>query len=560
MKRISLFLLIFVLLITLCSCNDDSTNEKTNPATTPVSFELINQTEADTPYRQEISESGKARIVNRKAAPHLVVSTLLRTDLLINADFLEPEDMEDYFAIAKETGMNTMEIVVMWSQIETAYDVYDYSDLECYLNYAKKYNLKLNIEWYGSFTDGECRSANVPDYIFEDEDKYSMIMDLFDFAHYGRVRIMDWNDDDLLERETKAIYNMMNYVYEWNHANDLYDPIVTVQIGQGVDRFQRWRVSQYKVLDKDGNLYNANDAWAMAHKYLNTVAKGVKYSKYKALTRAEFCEQNSVVNYVRDIANLEFIDIVCPTYLHEISSAKNGIKSFTDEYEDMAVLNVENWATDTNYRHILATFAMGGTGYVSYQLSAPLYVPDSPNGSLYDRYNPEGATLAEKFSEKNTRATDTKMINDALLKAYVPVSNATRKNFAAFGLNNLLNNKTGDERIQKIYFTNGLLLEFSNPQDSIGYAIYDNNCLYVFASKDAELDVLNCNITVAQKGYFDELGEWVNEGAVQLANNQTLSIEAGLVYRIRIANINTLPDMSDLENQGYKSTLDSIRG
>ena len=150
MKRISLFLLIFVLLLTLCSCNDDATNEKTNSATTPVSFELINQTEADTPYRQEISESGKARIVNRKAAPHLVLSTLLRTDLLINADFLEPEDMEDYFAIAKETGMNTMEIVVMWSQIETAYDVYDYSDLECYLNYAKKYNLKLNIEWYGS--------------------------------------------------------------------------------------------------------------------------------------------------------------------------------------------------------------------------------------------------------------------------------------------------------------------------------------------------------------------------------------------------------------------------
>ena len=152
------------------------------------------------------------------------------------------------------------------------------------------------------------------------------------------------------------------------------------------------------------------------------------------------------------------------------------------------------------------------------------------------------------------------MINEALLKAYVPVSNATRKNFAAFGLNNLLNNKTGAERIQKIYFNNGLQLEFSNPIDSIGYAIYDNNYLYVFASKDATLDILNCTITVAQQGYFDELGEWVNEGVVNLANNKTLSIQNGVVYRVRIASINPLADLETLENSGYKSPLDSIRG
>ena len=554
MKRFSLLLLIFTLIFTLCSCNDTPTEEVSQD------FQLVNHTEADIPYRQEVSESGKARIVNRQLSPQLVLSTLLRTDLLMNADFLEPSQMEDYFAIAKETGMNTMEIVVMWSQIEKDYDVYDYSDLKCYLDFAKKYGIKLNIEWYGSFTDGECRSANVPDYIFKDSKKYPVILDLFDFANYGRVRIMDWNDEDLLERETKALYNMMNYVYEWNHENDLYDPIITVQIGQGVDRFQRWRVTQYMVYDKNGELYNEADAWAMAQKYLNSVGKGVKYSKYKALTRAEFCEQNNVVNFVREIEELEFIDIVCPTYLHEIASAKNGIKSFVDEYENMAVMNVENWASDMNYKHILATMAIGGTGYVSYQLSSPIYFPEAPNGTLYKRYNPEGATLAEKFVEKNTRATDTKQINNALLKGYVAVANAARKNFAALGLNNLLSNKTGSERIQKVYFTNGLLIEFSNPKDSIGYAIYDNNYLYLFTSKDASIEILNCNITIAQKGYFDELGEWVNEGTVELVNNKQLSMSQDVVYRVRIANINQLPDMSSLESQGYKSTLDSVRG
>ena len=555
MKKISLLLLIFISIFTLASCNPTVEETPNNN-----SFELINHSEADIPYRQEVSENGKARIVNRQSNPHLMLSTLLRTDLLINADFLEPSDMEDYFAIAKETGMNTMEIVIMWSQIETDYDTYDYSDLKCYLDFAKKYGLKLNIEWYGSITDGETHTANVPKYIINDSKTYPVILDLFDFANYGRLMILDWSNENLLARETKAIYNMMNYIYEWNHENDLYDPVITVQIGQGTDRFQRWRVNQYVVYDKNGELFNANDAWEMVHKYINNVAKGVKYSKYKALTRIEFCEQNSVVNYVRDVEVLDYVDIVSPTYLHEISSTKNGIKSFTDEYEDMAVLNVENWASDTNYKHILATMALGGSGYVSYQLSSPIYYPESPNGTLYKRYNPAGSTLAEKFVEKNSRATDTKQINVALSKAYVAASNAPRKYFAAFGLNNLLNNKTGNERIQKIYFTNGLLLSFSNPENSIGFAIYDNNYLYVFASVDSILEINNCNITVAQQGYFDELGEWVNEGVVNLENNKILSITKDIVYRVRIANINQLPEMSELENNGYKNTLDSIRG
>jgi hypothetical protein len=100
MKKISIFLLLFVFMITMASCNDNQTDDNPSNNNAPA-FELINHTEADSPYRQEVSEGGKARIVNRKAAPHLVVSTLLRTDLLINGDFLEPEDMEDYFAIAK---------------------------------------------------------------------------------------------------------------------------------------------------------------------------------------------------------------------------------------------------------------------------------------------------------------------------------------------------------------------------------------------------------------------------------------------------------------------------
>lgn len=560
-KMISLVSL--MLLSSLCGCNNSQVSDNSTPATSQqvqVSNDFTNQIEADVPYTQVLSESGKATIVNRQQVPQLLLSSLLRTDLLINADFMKSEDMEDYFAICKETGMNTIELSVMWSQIETEYDKYDFSDIKNYLDFAKKYGLKINLEWYGSLTDGEYHSVNVPSYINDNPSTYTVIEDLFDFANYGRCKILDWSDVDLLQRESKAIYNMMNYIHEWNHENDIYDPVIMVQIGQGADRFQRWRIDAYKIKDKNGNLMSQDDAWAMVNTYLNEVAKGVKSSKYKALTRAEFCEQIAVVNYVRNIEKLEYVDIVSPTYLHEISSTKNGIKSFTDEYPEMAVMNVENWANDNNYKQILATIAMGACGYASYQLSCPNYFPEAPNGALYARYNANGTTLAEKFIERGTRATDTKLINTALNKAFVAVANAKRSNFAAFGLNNLINNQTGDARIQKVYLNNGLLLDYSNPKDAIGFAAFDGNYLYAFSSKDATLDINNCNITIASKGQFFEDGNWDNQGNVILANNKTLTMEANVVYRIRTSNIGELPSASSLSQQNYKSTLDGIRG
>ncbi len=522
--------------------------------------EMVNQTQYDAPYTMSTSDAGKAVLLDRNQTPVIMLSTLVRTDLLKTADFMEASQTEDFFAIAKETGMNTIELSVMWSQFETSYGVYDFSDLKYYLDYAKKYDLKVNLEWYGSFVDGEFHSANVPKYITKSPETYPVLLDVLDYANYGRLKFLDWSNETLLTRESRAIYEMMNCVYNWNKENDNYDPVIMVQIGQGVDRFQRWRIDGYKVKKADGSAFTQDEAWKMAHTYLNSVAKGVKYSKYKAITRAEFCEQNAVVNYVRNVKELEYIDVVCPTYLHEISSTKNAVKSFTDEYPDMIVTNVENWASDINYKQILATFGMGGTGYVSYQLSNPVYYPESPNGALYKRYNPEGATLSEKFVQRNTRAQDTKTVNMALQKAYVAVANAPRANFATFGFNNLINSKTGKDRIQNIYLTNGLLLSFSNPLDSLGFAVYDSNYLYVYSTHDSTLDITNCSITVGQHGYFDESGSWVNEGSVTLANNMKLSMEAGKVYRVRISSISALPDTVTLKAGGFATPLDSIRG
>lgn len=535
-----------------------------NPDSGNVDKGFVNHTDTDSydmPYVQKMSDGGKMRIVNRQELPQLVLSALLRTDLLINADFLDESEIEDYFAICKETGFNTIELSVMWSQVEPTKDNYDFSGIKYYLDFAKKYGLKINIEWYGSLVDGESLGANVPDYIEEDPTTYPVIADLFDYANYGRCRILDWDYPKLLDRERMALYNLMNYVYEWNQENNLYDPVIMVQLGQGADRFQRWRIESYSIKDSSGNKYSDKEAWNMINAYINEMGRAVKYSKYKALTRSEFCEQNAVNNYVENIAKLEFVDIVSPTYLHELSATKSGINSFAEKFELMTIMNVENWANDINYKQTLATMAMGGSGYVSYQLSCPNYFPESPNGALYGRYNPNGTTLAEKFVERNRRATDTKLINNALMKAYVAVANAKASNFAALGMNSLLNNKTGNDRIQKIYMNNGLLLNFSNPNNSLGYAIYDKNVLYVYCTQKSTLQINNCFVPVAQKGYFGADGNWVADGDMfALSNGNVLNMEANVLYRVRISKLQELPSKDVLRNEGYKTVSESIRG
>ncbi|MCI5745758.1 MAG: hypothetical protein MR270_05695, partial [Erysipelotrichaceae bacterium] len=532
MKKNTLLLSI-ALLLGLCNCTN-----KTNTTNTHKMEELVNYVE---PYIQVQEENQKAKIIHKNtSSPQLILSSLLRSDLLINADFLKSEEIEDYFAIAKETNMNCLDLTIMWSQIEKQKDEYDFTDIDNYLNFAKKYDLKLNLIWYGSFVDGETHSANIPNYIYNDHNTYPIIMDLFDYANYGRCLIMDYANKNLLERESLALYEMMNHIQSWNEK-ETYDPVIMVQIGQGVDRFQRWRVNAYKIKDQDGNLYSSEKAWSMAKTYVNEVAKGVKYSAYRAITRVEFCEQNAVVNYVRDMKDCPYIDMVCPTYLHEISSTKNGIRSFSDEFNDMAIINAENWASDINDKQILATIALGGLGYVSYQLSSPNYYPESPNGALYGRYDASKETLKEKFVERNGRASKTSIIQKALLDCYVPVSQAPRSCFAVFGLDNLLNNKENEERIQKIYMSNGILLDYSNPVDSLGFAIYDTNYLYLYSSKDATLTISNTTIPAASCGYFNQDGDFESKENVILEANKTLNMKENEIYRVRISFIDSLP-------------------
>lgn len=530
-----------ILLIVLVGCNKQKENK------------LVRTSEYIEPYAIITSDQYKTHLVDKYGIPYIMLSTEIRTDILMFADGLTPEEMEPYFALVKHTDLNTIELPIIWSDIEISQDQYRFDTIKTYLDLAKKYDLKVNLLWYGSLIDGETRTALIPQYIREDEKTYPIIQDLYDFGIFGRVKIYDWTNDNLLYREGLALYNVMNYVYEWNKNNDNYDPVVMVQIGQGADRFPRWRVNQYEVKDEDGLLLANEEAWNIVNTYLTEVAKGVKYAKYRALTRVEFTEQNAVVNYVRTIYQLDNIDIVAPTYLHSIANVKSGIRNFSDEFNDIPIINPENWANDHNHRSLLATFALGGVGYVAYPLSWAVYYPEPVNGALYNRININGNNLEEQFTQKGTRANDTKAITQGLTKAYIDVAKTKRGNFAVIGMDNRIN--VGDP--QKIYTQSGVMFSYQSSEQSLGFVLVNDGYVYVYSTANGVITFSNVTFITATKGYYDKQGNWINEGSVSfIENNLGLEIEKETLYRIKIYAVNPLPTTIPTD---YVNTVDSIR-
>ena len=554
MKKV-LSILVFlssILLVSACGSKTVTTKPINNKTTTEdftpnTDKEIKEKTEYITPY--VINSSGeKTYIESRNGAPYIALSTEVLFNLIKDADMKDAEDTEKYFKLASEYGFNTMDVPIEWSMIEKDDNVFDYKWIKAFLDYAKKYNLKLNLLWYGSLTDGQTHTANIPSYVSKNEAKYSKIANILRYGVFGDLVIMDWTDKDLLQDESYAIYSLFNYIYDWSKDNS-YDPVVMVQIGQGTDRFVRWRIEQYELLDENGEYLDNEYSWNMINGYIKAISKAVKMSSYRALTRVEFCEQNAVTNYVRNIKDIETIDIVCPTYLHSIGNTVAGITNFKEEYSNMPIINAENWAKDYNDKQVLATMSIGGVGYVSFQLSNPSYYVSKAEGDLFRRYDYD----TNEFVEINNRATLTKNIQLGLLKAYSVVASTKQSNFVPLGINSSL--KTD---IQNVYTRSGVMASYNKAKDGLGFIISKDNYIYAFSTCDAELLFTNVTFTTASEGYFDEFASWVNEGSVALTNsNLGISLEAGKLYRIRVNEFKELPTTIPSD---YLASDESIRG
>ena len=187
---------------------------------------------------------------------------------------------EQFFQKATEIGFKTVIVAVKWNELEPSegkYNLYKVSEL---LKFADKYDVNLEILWFG---DNVCGSVgNAPPYVINDNKR---------FPRTGKL--LDYSNKELLKVEKAAISQMMNYIYD----NDRNHRVTAVQI------LNEPNYSDVYTAQRDAYL-NALDELGMA----------VKESPYRVVTRVNFVISGEFLSekytHPEEVFNLKGIDMV----------------------------------------------------------------------------------------------------------------------------------------------------------------------------------------------------------------------------------------------------------
>ncbi len=142
------------------------------------------------------------------------------------------------------TNANAIAVHCPWKVVEPEKDVYDFSDLDYYVDLCKQNNLKVVLYWSSTnYAAGD--NGFTPDYIVNDDSTYSHISmpELADVALAKRA--MCPADPDTLAREEKAIKELFAHLKEINKDGE----ILTVNIGSEVDFMHQLSLSSNHNLD-----------------------------------------------------------------------------------------------------------------------------------------------------------------------------------------------------------------------------------------------------------------------------------------------------------------------
>lgn len=523
MKKIISLLLAAVAAVSMTACKQDGTEKIYDEDTELAGFFQGYGTVADEGVTSPVyngEEVEVSRVVTENDKTYLEVEgkpfpflgASIRTDAFMNCDMYTYEELEVLFKEAAELGVTCVQVPVEWKDIEPEKDEFDYSYLHSILVFANRYNLKMELLWFGTNMVGDTHSNTVPDYILRDGKTYAKLDALRTgeyWNYYGLLWYLDFNDPDLLSREANAVSKMMEYVYQWDSTHGGKKPIIGVQILNEADAFFRWRIDQYNVIDpitREKMTYA--DGLKKVKDSLDYLGKEVKKAKYKVYTRTNLADstggsvytdgQTGTANvkempdFAKEFLELDGIDIVGDdSYKDDISV----VKGIAYMYGQKAHGNFSHFAeNDGSYARtpqlILTAFAVGA-GYSLYDLcTSPFYIENRTSGTADD--TDQGILTAKsdrKTYDKKEHYADTKAVIAALKSAGDVAIKAKMENFAAFGVGgNVV--KEGDQYSQTIK-TATVSITAKAAAAPFGFAIEYEGKLYVCMLRDTEITLGN---------------------------------------------------------------------
>lgn len=468
--------------------------------------------------------------------PFPIYGAQIRLDAFLNCDKMNIDDVEKYFAKGKELGVNCLQVSLCWNTIEPEQNIFDFKVVDKMLEYANKYDIKIELLWFSTNMIGDSFSYLVPQYILKDPNKRLKRNDEGGFwGYYGYCYALILDDPWILENETRAITQLFNHIRYWDEENGKKHPIIAVQIHNEPDGFVRWRIDQKQYAFRDGTPLSKETAWKMTLHSLDAVGRAVKNSSYKVVTRTNLVSGKGIEPFPdapnakpRDIFNLEGIDFVSfdpyKAKVNEIVSETSAYASIKGNYPLIA----ENKGTYVNTASLmLVTSALGG-GYNIYDLATSKYFINNTNDPDYIDHGIYTPDLEEKEHTESVRT-----ILKGFIMAAPDIAKTPTENFAVF---NVVDDNPHQKIDQQIN-TTGAKISFETTQGAIGFALDRGDYLLVYTTENTIIQLNNGTIKNIVTGKYDPKGDFIIENSdVRFESDNRININGGILYKIGFAS------------------------
>ena len=478
--------------------------------------------------------------------PYLMYGVQIRIDFMLGTAINDPAKLEETFMMAKEVGFRTVIVPISWLQFEIEKDIFDYWYIRSFVDWCNKYDLDLQLIWFGS---NICGGNWVPGYLWLDPAAYPRA----DFPPAANTHLK-YDNPNFIERETNAIGKM----FEWLEENDTNHRVSMVQLNN----------------EPDGAADMDNIPWDGTHEELyqylwgggqaegsmavmDALGQTVKSSGYQVVTRVNFVntildnEVNVTRRNLRKTFDLPGVDIVgIDNYARPISVYDRFMDYLHREVPEGNVPHVPeaSGAQDNMINKAMHAFSRG-EGYLIYEIRTVNTTGTDNDGGVYripsarggtEWVERDGTVMLPGFYHGDWEAqpenitSEVRAFNNLIYKAAYKLATLPFGSITAYNTENVNGPYVSPDKRCGIY-----RIGYESPTGGEAMALCDTNGDVILLSLYDESKFIFPGKAItgnASVGYFTNSGEWTTEREVEITGEHIM-LSAGECVRIPADNI-----------------------
>ncbi|MDR1718172.1 MAG: DUF4978 domain-containing protein [Prevotella sp.] len=455
--------------------------------------------------------------------PFYMTNIQVRLDKLYGYHGWTDAELEAVIKRAADDKFNTVSIPVFWREVEPEKDDFDWTILDKYMGWCKKYNIKMELLWFSWSSGGRVQylmdyngvqTPRTPDYVcsLDGQSEFNMLREEWEYS-------LDWRDTNLRDREKFVLAKTMEHVALWDANNENPQTVIGVQLGNEARSHGNNSATAAEIID-----------------YYHHVGAAVKESKYVVWTRLNCVSYETTGRINANEAkrnsggtNIDFVGIdIYGTSASSIKGDMNGQLPHTGKNYSM-IMEID--AKDANSPLYQIAAIAGGKAFDYYNMG---FVDG--NGL----YTNSGTTLVERDHIGLVRQRN-KIINQANQDI------ALKAHDAGLYVYNYAGNSTNAETgLEGITFTP----DVNNTQ---GVAIrHSDSEIVLLSTLSGTFSIpASLNVNYASVGYFNDENKWIKEKDIPFSGTTITMPETSAVL-LRVEE--------DIKNPSFEKGTTVVNG